>query len=85
MPLDGASPASAAQLLTPAQLGGFSVQSKKRNRHIYGKTQLILKQRRDLALGKHASVGAYVLSSDATQLPKRRPLPRMQQLILSGP
>lgn len=40
--------------------------------------QLILKRGRDLALGKHLSVGAYMLSRGGTQLPKHRPLPEMQ-------
>lgn len=57
-----------------AQLGGFTLQTKKRNRHIYGKTQLILKRARDLALGKHQSMGAYMLSSGGTQLLQGKPL-----------
>lgn len=78
IPLARGFPASAAQLLTPVQLDGFPIQSKKRNQHFYGKTQLILRWGSDLALGKHLSVGVYMLSRDGTQLPKHGTLPEMQ-------
>lgn len=80
-PLDGEASTIFNTAADTCPVGQISLK-KKRNRHFYGKTQLTLKQRSDLALGKHLSVGACILSTGRTQLPKHGPLPEMQSCVV---